>query len=422
MGSPGGGWEGRRREGSGCFLVFSALASHDCRVCRVHPAHKLGLPASPAASSHLCENLRRHLSFLHGILLTATPRLDGTKGHPREGWGTGGRAATLDRHPGERQAVTSSLPPTRQSLPLLVHHLSGWRGACPTPAGLPGEVTENKTNAGAERGDRESAVWRDRAHARLAEAKKTQPGEAPAPRLRPSSQSRRRRLEEKGRRRAARSRATTCCQGPTTGGTRLTSAGPSRPGSCARGGPCAHAHPTRASIRPAGRRGDVKGPVTREGRLAPGRDGHSQLRWVISLTRPVGGGGKRPGERGHCPESGEERSHLRAVAGAGLQQSDATCRCAHSEERATPKGEDCKRRRPATGPRGRSGRVPGSGRVPRSNRLSRSCRASGAAKPLRTRCLTEAWRPRGARPGCADASPRPAFASLKWARDTCRSV
>lgn len=72
MGSPGGGWEGRRREGSGCFLVFSALASHDCRVCRVHPAPKLGLPASPAASSHLYENLRRHLSFLHGILLTAT--------------------------------------------------------------------------------------------------------------------------------------------------------------------------------------------------------------------------------------------------------------------------------------------------------------------------------------------------------------
>lgn len=301
MGSPGGGWEGRRREGSGCFLVFSALASHDCRVCRVHPAPKLGLPASPAASSHLCENLRRHLSFLHGILLTATPRLDGTKGHPREGWGTGGRAATLDRHPGERQAVTSSLPPTRQSLPLLVHHLSGWRGACPTPAGLPGEVTENKTNAGAERGDRESAVWRDRAHARLAEAKKTQPGEAPAPRLRPSSQSRRRRLEEKGRRRAARSRATTCCQGPTTGGTRLTSAGPSRPGSCARGGPCAHAHPTRASIRPAGRRGDVKGPVTREGRLAPGRDGHSQLRWVISLTRPVREKKKEAGGEGTLP-------------------------------------------------------------------------------------------------------------------------
>lgn len=120
-----------------------------------------------------------------GFCSLLRPWLDGTKGHPREGWGTGGRAATLDRHPGERQAVTSSLPPTRQSLPLLVHHLSGWRGACPTPAGLPGEVTENKTNAGAERGDRESAVWRDRAHARLAEAKKTQPGEAPAPRLRP---------------------------------------------------------------------------------------------------------------------------------------------------------------------------------------------------------------------------------------------
>lgn len=196
--------------------------------------------------------------------------------------------------------MTSSLPPTRQSLPLLVHHLSGWRGACPTPAGLPGEVTENKTNAGAERGDRESAVWRDRAHARLAEAKKTQPGEAPAPRLRPSSQSRRRRLEEKGRRGAARSRATTCCQGPTTGGTRLTSAGPSRPGSCARGGPCAHAHPTRASIRPAGRRGDVKGPVTREGAW------HRVETDILSCaglfhSRGQWGGGKEAGGEGTLP-------------------------------------------------------------------------------------------------------------------------
>lgn len=301
MGSAGGGWEGRRREGSGCFLVFSALASHDCRVCRVHPAPKLGLPASPAASSHLCENLRRHLSFLHGILLTATTPAGRDQRPPPGRLGDWRPRSYPGPPPWETAGSDLLLAPTRQSLPLPVHHLSGWRGACPTPAGLPGEVTENKTNAGAERGDRESAVWRDRAHARLAEAKKTQPGEAPAPRLRPSSQSRRRRLEEKGRRRAARSRATACCQGPTAGGTRLTSAGPSRPGSCARGGPCAHAHPTRASIRPAGRRGDVKGPVTREGRLAPGRDGHSQLRWVISLTRPVGEKKKEAGGEGTLP-------------------------------------------------------------------------------------------------------------------------
>lgn len=151
--------------------------------CTPHPSWDSQLPLLLAHTSAKTSGVT--FPSCMGFCSLLRPRLDGTKGHPREGWGTGGRAATLDRHPGERQAVTSSLPPTRQSLPLPVHHLSGWRGACPTPAGLPGEVTENKTNAGAERGDRESAVWRDRAHARLAEAKKTQPGEAPAPRLRP---------------------------------------------------------------------------------------------------------------------------------------------------------------------------------------------------------------------------------------------
>lgn len=156
MGSPGGGWEGRRREGSGCFLVFSALASHDCRVCRVHPAHKLGLPASPAASSHLCENLRRHLSFLHGILLTATTPA-GRDQRPPSGrlgdwrprsypgpppWGTAGSDLLPAPHPPE--------PPSPGPSPFWVE------GGLPHPSRPPrGGDREQDKRRGRERGQRE---------------------------------------------------------------------------------------------------------------------------------------------------------------------------------------------------------------------------------------------------------------------------
>lgn len=84
MGSPGWGWEGRWRERSGCSLAFSALASRDCSVYQGHPTHKLGLPTSPAASSHLRETSRITFPSCMGFCSLLNPGWMGPKATPRE--------------------------------------------------------------------------------------------------------------------------------------------------------------------------------------------------------------------------------------------------------------------------------------------------------------------------------------------------
>lgn len=106
---------------------------------------------------------------------------------------------------------------------------------------------------------------------------------------------------------------------------------------------------------------------------------HSRGQW---------GGGKRPGERGHCPESGEERSHLRAVAGAGLQQSDATCRCAPPTARSAPRRRE-KTVNVGVRPPGRGAALDASPALDVSPGLT-VCRAAAARQARRSPCARAA--------------------------------